>query len=78
MLKQQGITSAGDVYQIGVVLYEMLVGMPPYYNDNIKVLYQNIEKGKLKMPKYLTTEAKKFLLVRQSPRFICCSLENPL
>ena len=64
MLKQQGITSAGDVYQIGVVLYEMLVGMPPYYNDNIKVLYQNIEKGKLKMPKYLTTEAKKFLLVR--------------
>ena len=66
MLKQQGITSAGDVYQIGVVLYEMLVGMPPYYNDNIKVLYQNIEKGKLKMPKYLTTEAKKFLLVRLS------------
>jgi serum/glucocorticoid-regulated kinase 2 len=39
MLKQQGITIAGDVYQIGVVLYEMLVGIPPYYNDNIKVLY---------------------------------------
>jgi serine/threonine protein kinase len=64
MLKQQGVTTSGDVYQIGVVLYEMLVGMPPYYNDNIKVLYQNIEKGKLKVPKYLTTEAKKFLLVR--------------
>lgn len=41
----------------------MLVGIPPYYNDNIKVLYQNIEKGKLKMPKYLTPEAKKFLTV---------------
>lgn len=54
---------AGDVYQIGVVLYEMLVGIPPYYNDNIKVLYQNIEKGKLKLPKYLSNEAKKFLLV---------------
>jgi len=64
MLKQQGITAAGDVYQIGVVLYEMLVGIPPYYNDNIKILYQNIEKGKLKMPKYLTPEAKKFLTVR--------------
>ncbi len=63
MLKQQGITVAGDVYQIGVVLYEMLVGIPPYYNDNIKVLYQNIEKGKLKIPKYLTNEAKRFLLV---------------
>ncbi len=61
MLKQQGVTQAGDVYQIGVVLYEMLVGIPPYYSDNIKMLYQNIEKGNLKMPKYLTTEAKKFL-----------------
>ena len=64
MLKQQGITFAGDVYQIGIVLYEMLVGIPPYYNDNIKMLYDNIEKGRLKIPKYLTSEAKKFLTVR--------------
>jgi hypothetical protein len=41
----------------------MLVGIPPYYNDNIKILYQNIEKGKLKIPKYLSNEAKKLLLV---------------
>ena len=39
----------------------MLVGIPPYYNDNIKILYQNIEKGKLKIPKYLSNEAKKCL-----------------
>ena len=32
-----------------------------YYNDNIKILYQNIEKGKLKIPKYLSNEAKKCL-----------------
>lgn len=62
MLKKEGVTKAGDVYQVGVVLYEMLVGIPPYYNDNIKILYQNIEKGKLKIPKYLTKEAKSCLL----------------
>jgi len=62
MLKKEGVTKAGDVYQVGVVLYEMLVGIPPYYNDNIKILYQNIEKGKLKIPKYLSPEAKKCLL----------------
>mmetsp|Transcript_40501 Transcript_40501/g.29846 ORF Transcript_40501/g.29846 Transcript_40501/m.29846 type:complete len:133 (+) Transcript_40501:591-989(+) len=62
MLKQQGVTTSGDVYQIGVVLYEMLVGLPPYYNNNIKVLYQNIQKGKLTVPKYVSSDAKKFLL----------------
>jgi len=54
MLKKEGVTESGDVYQIGVVLYEMLVGIPPYYNDDIKVLYKNISKGKLKIPKYLS------------------------
>jgi len=40
----------------------MLVGIPPFYNDNIKILYQNIEKGKLKIPKYLSKDAKKLLI----------------
>lgn len=40
----------------------MLVGIPPYYNDNIKILYQNIEKGKLKIPKYLSKDAKNCLI----------------
>jgi serum/glucocorticoid-regulated kinase 2 len=70
MLKQEGITQSGDVYQVGVVLYEMLVGIPPFYNDNLKLLYQNIEKGNLKLPKYLSSEAKKFLtkILNKDPR----------
>ena len=39
MLAKNGVTESGDMYQIGVVLYEMLVGIPPFYNDNISVLY---------------------------------------
>lgn len=50
------------MYQIGVVLYEMLVGIPPFYNDNITVLYNNISQGKLKIPKYLSKTAKNILL----------------
>ncbi len=41
----------------------MLVGIPPYFNDNIQTLYENIRKGKLKVPKYLSKEAQ-LLLIR--------------
>ena len=61
MLSKSGVSQSGDVYQIGVVLYEMLVGIPPFYNDNITVLYQNISKGKLKIPKYLSKNVKHLL-----------------
>ena len=48
----------------------MLVGIPPFYNDNMKILYENIEKGKLKLPKYLSNEAKKCLqkLLNKDPK----------
>ena len=61
MLRKQGVTKANDVYQVGVVLYEMLVSIPPFYNDNMKILFENIEKGRLKLPKFLSSEAKKCL-----------------
>jgi serine/threonine protein kinase len=63
MLGKQGVTEAGDVYQIGVVLYEMLVGIPPYYNDNVSKLYENIRKGNLKIPSYLSKQAISLLKV---------------
>ena len=40
----------------------MLVGIPPFYNDNINILYKNIAQGKLKIPNYLSASAKSILL----------------
>ena len=34
MLKRQGHGKAIDWYLLGVLLYEMLVGIPPYYSNN--------------------------------------------
>ena len=39
MIKRQGHGKAVDWYLLGVVLYEMLVGAPPYYSSNREKLF---------------------------------------
>lgn len=40
MLNHTGAGKSSDLYGIGAVLYEMLVGEPPYYNDDIPTMYK--------------------------------------
>ena len=71
MIKRQGHGKAVDWYLLGVLLYEMLVGMPPYFSPNRDQLYQNIQNAKLKMPTSLSVETRnllKELLAREPAR----------
>ena len=40
----------------------MLVGIPPYYSDNLSVLYKKITRGKLKIPNYVSPHARNLVL----------------
>ena len=40
MLNHTGAGKSSDLYGIGAVLYEMLVGEPPYYNDDTDIMYK--------------------------------------
>lgn len=50
MLKRTGHGKSVDWYLLGVLLYEMLVGIPPYYTNNREKLFQNIQRGPLLIP----------------------------
>ena len=62
MLSQKGAGKESDLYGIGAVLYEFLIGEPPYFSDDIPTLYKNIKEGKLKFPKNVSEHAKSFII----------------
>lgn len=42
IVKSQGYSRAVDWFALGVLIYEMLIGMPPFYSDSQMKVYENI------------------------------------
>ena len=70
MLSQKGVGRESDLYGIGTVVYECLVGEPPYYSDDMPSLFENIRQGKLKYPKHVSDEARSLIsgLLERDPK----------
>ena len=69
MLKRQGHGKSVDWYLLGVLLYEMLFGTPPYYAKQKEQLFHNIKRGTLKLPRSISPECLD-LLKRVSLTFL--------
>mmetsp|Transcript_26858 Transcript_26858/g.25909 ORF Transcript_26858/g.25909 Transcript_26858/m.25909 type:complete len:117 (+) Transcript_26858:1452-1802(+) len=61
MIKKTGHGKAVDWYLLGVVFYEMLTGMPPYYADEKEILFKNIMNNDLDLPLELSPLCKDLL-----------------
>lgn len=66
---RKGHNKQVDWYCLGVLIYEMLVGVAPYYDDQIEILYDNILRSTLRLPRSLSPEAKDLIvgLLRRNP-----------
>ena len=75
MINKSGHNKSIDFWQLGILLYEMLLGYTPFIdNDPIK-LYKKIIKGKINFPKdfnkYAKNIIKQFLKVDMNKRMGC-------
>jgi len=61
VLKGQGHGTAVDWWSLGTLLFEMLTGLPPFYAQNVNVMYTKILGGELRFPSYISDNAKSLL-----------------
>jgi serine/threonine protein kinase len=62
VLQQQGHGKAVDWWSFGTLLYEMMTGLPPFYNQNLNIMYERILHAPIPLPKYLSKEARSIFL----------------
>jgi protein kinase A len=61
IIEQKGHSKAVDWWAFGVLAYEMLVGYPPFYDENPVNIYQKIVKGQAYWPDELDQGSQNFI-----------------
>ncbi|KAF0045679.1 hypothetical protein F2P81_002208 [Scophthalmus maximus] len=72
VIQSKGHGRAVDWWALGILIFEMLAGYPPFFDDNPFGIYQKILAGKLDFPRhldfYVKDLIKKFLVIDRARR----------
>lgn len=75
IIQSKGHGKAVDWWAIGILIYEMLAGYPPFYDDHPFGIYQKILANKIEFPRHFDQNAKdlvrKLLTADRTKRFGC-------
>lgn len=63
VLDRQGHGTAVDWWNLGMVLYEMLTGLPPWYTTDREKLFERLRSAPLKFPFYVSRPAASIIQV---------------
>eukprot|EP01012_Entosiphon_sulcatum_P052384 TRINITY_DN71_c0_g1_i1.p1 TRINITY_DN71_c0_g1~~TRINITY_DN71_c0_g1_i1.p1 ORF type:complete len:331 (+),score=89.92 TRINITY_DN71_c0_g1_i1:262-1254(+) len=58
IIQSKGHGKAVDWWALGILIYEMLVGYPPFFDESPFKIYEKILEGKLQFPKWVDARAK--------------------
>jgi len=65
-----GHDKAVDWWSLGILLYELTVGIPPFYSQNVNEMYNKIQHGVLRFPPFLSEPCKSLIvqLLNRDPK----------
>ena len=70
IFEMQEYDSKADVWSVGCVFYEMLVGCPPFKGSNPRELFQNIRTKPLQIPTGVVVGANSISILRKVSTYI--------
>jgi serine/threonine protein kinase len=75
ILQGTGHNKAVDWWSLGILLYEMLTGLPPFYSTNVNEMYEFILTKPLTFPDYIGGDAKDLVtkLLQRDPKKRLCN-----